>query len=66
MRQPAWDSKWNHPVALGELLVQPLIWPVAIFAYGITEFPRGQIRHLRFLVKTVRTGKTGPYQGVIW
>ena len=63
---PAWDSRWNRPVALGELLIQPILWPVAILLYGFAQFRRGQLRHSVYLLKVIRTGKQGPSRGVVW
>lgn len=62
----AWDSRWNRLAALGELLVQPLIWPLAILLYGITEFRRGQLGHVRYLLKVIGTGRQGPRNGTVW
>jgi hypothetical protein len=66
MRAPAWDSRWNRPVALAELLVQPILWPISIVVYGLAEFRRGQWSHLRYLAKTIATGKQGPNSGTVW
>jgi hypothetical protein len=66
VKRPAWDSGWNRPMAVGELLVQPLLWPIAIVLYGLAEFRRGQLGHVRYLAKVIRTGRQGPYSGTIW
>ena len=63
--RPAWDSPWNRPLALLELLAQPIVIPAAVIVYGVVALP-DQTRHVRFLLKVLRTGKTGPYRGVTW
>lgn len=63
---PSWDSAWNRPLAFAELLLQPLALPLALVMWGVVEFRRGQLSHVRFLVKTLVTGHTGPSRGVTW
>jgi hypothetical protein len=64
--RPCWDSRWNRPLALIELALQPVIIPLAIVAYGLVEFRSGQLSHVRSLTKIVWTGKQGPSSGVVW
>ncbi len=66
MRQPRWNSRWNRPLALGELLLQPLLVIPNVLLYGATEAWVSLPRHWRFLVKTIRTGRTGPSRGITW
>lgn len=65
-KRPAWDSGWNRPLALVELLAQPVLLVIAILLYGLLEGPRGQWRNARFLTKTIWHGRTGPYRGISW
>jgi len=62
---PAWDSPWNRPLALLELSLQPILIPLAVVMYGVTEI-KAQLRHMQRLLKILRTGKTGPYRGIGW
>jgi hypothetical protein len=66
VRQPEWDSRWNRPLAFGEIILQPILLPLAVLLYGITEAWHGWRVHVRFLAKTAWSGKTGPYPGVTW
>lgn len=65
MRRPRWNSGWNRPLALVELVVQPLVIPVAILCYGLPAL-KDQARHWRFLGKTIWYGRIGPNPWSIW
>lgn len=65
MRRPRWDSGWNRPAALFELLLQPLLLPLNIILFGLSE-ARYLPRHWRCLAKTLWTGKQGPSSGIVW
>lgn len=66
VKLPAWDSPWNRPLALGELLLQPIMIPLALLWFGLGNHGFEQAKHSLYLLKVIRTGKTGPYRGCSW